>query len=258
MGAVDYIFGAMVAVFYKSDLVMNTSDASSDASYLTAAQQSSGRGYLMYECTVTSPEPGLETASQYRSKPGYFGRPWQATTSEVVFYNTTVETSGYPGFENVSLISPVGWSSSLGGESPKMYEFGTIEKSGEDNLGSRASWSTVLTEPKLSDGTEINTFNFTKGNDGWDPLPDLIANDNETAVRLLPQSASLARVFGGHEKLHIVNVGSETQVKVYSLNGSIMQIYEVHEDSVLPAQQGICIVRIIDAKGTSVSKVFVR
>ncbi|MCB0473369.1 MAG: thrombospondin type 3 repeat-containing protein [Flavobacteriaceae bacterium] len=178
MGAVDYIFGAMTAVFYKSDLVLNTSDVSSDAAYITAAQQAGGRGYLMYECNVVSTEPGLNTASAQKSKPGFFGRPWQATTSEVVFYNTRIDTSAFAGYEGKSLIDPEGWKNTLGGESEKMYEYGTIELSGEDNSASRASWSTVLTTPVLTDGTEITTFNFTKGNDGWDPLPALEANDD--------------------------------------------------------------------------------
>jgi pectin methylesterase-like acyl-CoA thioesterase len=177
MGAVDYLFGAMTAVFYQTDLVMNTSDVSSDAAYLTAAQQSSGRGYLMYECNVTSAVPGIDTASAYRAKPGYFGRPWQATTSEVVFYNTTIGVSGYPGSVGRSLISPAGWTASLGGPSEFMVEYGTIETSGENNLSSRVSWSTVLTAPVLTDGTPITPFNFTKGSDGWDPLPGLIAGD---------------------------------------------------------------------------------
>lgn len=171
MGAVDYIFGGMTAVFYKTDLVMNTSDESVDAAYLTAAQQTSGRGYLMYKCNVKSATPGTETASVFHAKPGYFGRPWQATTSEVVFYNTTVYTSDFTGFEGKSLISPVGWTNTLGGESSLMYEYGTFELSGEDNLASRAAWSTKLTVPTLKDGTEITTFNFTKGTDNWDPIP---------------------------------------------------------------------------------------
>lgn len=150
---------------------MNTSDESVDAAYLTAAQQSSGRGYLMYKCTVKSATPGTETASVFHAKPGYFGRPWQATTSEVVFYNTTIYTSDFTGFEGKSLISPVGWSNSLGGESNLMYEYGTFEFSGEDNLASRVAWCTLLTVPTLKDGTEISTFNFTKGTDNWDPLP---------------------------------------------------------------------------------------
>lgn len=177
MGAVDYIFGGMTAVFYQVDLVMNTSDVSSDASYLTAAQQSGGRGYLMYECRVTSTVPQTETASTYRAKPGYFGRPWQAATSEVVFYNTTIETSNYPGSEGRSLIVPLGWNDSLAGQSPFMYEYGTIEKSGENNAPNRAAWATVLTEPALKDGTAITPLNFTKGSDGWDPLPGLTAGD---------------------------------------------------------------------------------
>ncbi len=167
----------MTAVFYQTDLVMNTSDVSSDASYLTAAQQSGGRGFLMYQCLVTSTVPKVETASMYRAKPGYFGRPWQAATSEVVFYKTMVETSDYPGSEGKSLISPAGWSDSLSGQSPFMYEYGTIEESGENNLPSRVSWSTILTNPVLKDGTAITTLSFTKGSDGWDPLPGLIAGN---------------------------------------------------------------------------------
>jgi pectin methylesterase-like acyl-CoA thioesterase len=171
MGAVDYIFGGMTAVFYKTDLVMNVSDVSSDAAYITAAQQSSGRGFLMYECNVKSAIPGIETASTYLAKPGYFGRPWQPTTSEVVFYKTNVDTSNYTGYRNQSLIMPAGWNSGLGGESPKMYEYGTIEKSGVNNSANRVTWAKVLTTPTLSDGTEITTFNFTKGTDNWDPIP---------------------------------------------------------------------------------------
>ncbi len=175
MGAVDYIFGAMTAVFYQTDLVMNTSDTTSDASYLTAAQHSSGRGFLMYECHVTSTTPGVDTASTYLAKPGYFGRPWQATTSEVVFYNTTIDVSNFPASEGKSMITPLGWNDGLGGQSPFMYEYGTIEKSGENNQAGRAAWSAVLTQPVLKDGTAITPFNFTKGSDNWDPIPGLVA-----------------------------------------------------------------------------------
>lgn len=178
MGAVDYIFGGMTAVFYKSDLVLNTSDVSSDAAYITAAQQDGGRGFLMYECNIISTEPGVNTASSQGAKPGYFGRPWQANTSEVVFYNTFIDTSTYPGFEGQSLINPEGWRNTLGGESDKMYEYGTVEASGVDHSGDRVEWATVLDEPVLKDGTEITTFNFTKGDDGWDPFPEMEANDD--------------------------------------------------------------------------------
>ena len=161
LGAVDYIFGGMTAVFYRCQLRLNTSEADSDVAYITAAQQSGGRGYLMYECNVTSTTPGVDTASQYRSKPGYFGRPWAANTSEVVFYNTTVETTDFKGQEGKSLIAPAGWNNTLGGESPMMYEYGTKELSGENNSASRAAWAKLLESPVIDDGkTEITLGAF--------------------------------------------------------------------------------------------------
>ena len=162
LGAVDFIYGGMTAVFYQCNLVMNTDDkTASDQAYLTAAQQSTGRGYLMYECNVSSTTPGVDTASETRSKPGFLGRPWMANTSEVVFYKTTVETTDYPGSEGKSLIVPQGWNNTLGGESSKMYEFGTVEKSGENNLKSRAAWAKQLDKPFIDDGkTEISIAAF--------------------------------------------------------------------------------------------------
>ncbi len=162
LGAVDYIYGGMDAVFYQCQLRMNTdSKTDSDQAYLTAAQQTSGRGYLMYECTVTSTTPGVDTASEYRSKPGYFGRPWSPNTAEVVFYNTTIETTNHPGSEGKSLIVPQGWNNTLSGESKKLYEYGTIEKSGENNTAGRAKWSTHLDTPKIDDGkTDITIEAF--------------------------------------------------------------------------------------------------
>jgi pectin methylesterase-like acyl-CoA thioesterase len=175
MGAVDYIFGGMTLVCFKTDLAMNTSEASIDVAYLTAAQQTTARGFLMYECRVTSAIPGNETASTFISKPGYFGRPWQGTTSEVVFYKTTIDTTNFTGSAGKSLIVPEAWNNTLGGPSNKCYEYETIELSKEDNSTKRASWSHVLSTPILSDGVEITTFNFTKGTDNWDPIPALDA-----------------------------------------------------------------------------------
>ncbi len=257
MGAVDYLFGPMTAVFYKSGLVMNTSDVSSDAAYLTAAQQSSGRGYLMFECTVKSAVPGTETASAYLAKPGYFGRPWQATTSEVVFFNTTVETSDYPGYAGKSLISPVGWTNTLGGESRKMYEYGTVEKSGENNLASRASWSTVLTTPTLTDGTAITTFNFTKGNDGWDPIPGLVAADPSTGI-FQPGRAANVEVFSSGSRIHISNVTAPIRVMVYNLQGSLVRSFETGADTAFHAAPGVWVVRVCSSGGLKSVKVVTR
>ena len=249
MGAVDYLFGGMTAVFYQTDLVLNTSDYSSDAAYITAAQQTSGRGFLMYECHVKSPIPGVETASTYASKPGYFGRPWAPNTSEVVFYNTTIDESTYPGSEGLSLISPEGWTSSLGGESNMMYEFGTVENAaGVDNSGARTSWSTVLSSPTLTDGTDINTFNFTKGTDDWDPFPELLSiNDNNYF-----ESSIIIKSYD--QKIHISNVTSKTNIKVYGVTGVLVANLNTITDTSFEIADGIYIVKVQANDGVKVVK----
>lgn len=254
LGAVDYLFGAMTATFYKTDLVMNVSDANNDASYLTAAQQSTERGYLMYECNITSAEPGTEPASEYRAKPGCFGRPWKAATSEVVFYNTTIETSNFPESEGKSLISPAGWTSSLGGESTKMYEYGTIEKSGEDNQASRVSWSTLLTEPKLNDGTEISPLNFTKGSDEWDPLPDLIAGDPSVGTIQI-RSELPAKVYSNGNRIYVSNLYSNAIVSIYSITGSLVKKVETGSGTSFNFKKGLWIVNVVNGEGQKTVKV---
>ena len=163
LGATDYIFGGMTAVFFKCNLVLNTSDSANDVAYITAAQQASGRGYLMYNCNITSTTPGVDTASTKVSKAGYFGRPWSANTSEVVYYYTVIGEDS----QGVSLVEEEGWNSSLGGTSPLSYEYGTYEFTGVDNSSSRADWSKVLDTPVLSDGTAISIAAFL-GN--WQPF----------------------------------------------------------------------------------------
>jgi pectin methylesterase-like acyl-CoA thioesterase len=247
MGAVDYIFGGMDVVFYKSNLSMNVSDQTNDQAYITAAQQSAGRGYLMYECTVTSAIPQIETASVYRAKPGYFGRPWQATTSEVVFYNTTIQTSNFPGSVGNSLIMPLGWQNTLGGTSAGMYEFGTVEESGINNGTSRASWATQLTVPTLNDGTAISAFNFTKGTDNWDPFPQLIADDVLGSTNYQPNSA--VNVFAHKNIITVNNVKSSTNVSVYGLNGSLVKSFVTGTDTDFTMQTGFWIVVVEAADG---------
>ncbi|QBZ98893.1 T9SS type A sorting domain-containing protein [Flavobacterium sangjuense] len=242
MGAVDYIFGGMDVVFYQSKLSMNVSDQANDQAYITAAQQTTGRGFLMYECTITSAEPLIETASVYRAKPGYFGRPWQANTSEVVFYNTTIETSNYPGFIGNSLIVPLGWQNTLGGTSSGMYEYGTTEISGVNNTPSRASWSTSLTNPILNDGSPITTFNFTQGNDSWDPFPQLILDDSLGNNDFQPNSG--VNVYAFKNTVVISNVKSNTSVAVYAMNGSLVKSFKTDTDTEFNLSKGLWIVHV--------------
>ncbi|QQY82325.1 T9SS type A sorting domain-containing protein [Tamlana sp. s12] len=250
MGAVDYIFGGMTAVFYQTDFVLNTSDYSSDAAYITAAQQDSGRGYLMYQCHVKSTIPGVETASQHGSKPGYFGRPWRANTSEVVFLETTIDASTYPGSEGLSLINPVGWTSSLGGESDLMYEYGTIEQASVDNSGSRASWSTMLTTPVLKDGTDAVPFEFTKGNDNWDPIGAFVLD-----VTNPTEATNTVQIKGYKGHLYIANVKSHTKIEVYNITGAVVKTFSTATDRSFQINNGIYIIKVKDADGVKVVKV---
>ncbi|MGL4993404.1 MAG: pectinesterase family protein [Bacteroidales bacterium] len=256
MGAVDYIFGGMVAVFYKTELAMNTSDASSDQAYITAAQQSSGRGYLMYECSITSAKPEIESASSSASKPGYFGRPWQGVTSEVVFFNTTIDSSEFPGYEGKSLIAPLAWTSSLGGESQHCYEYNTKELSGEDNSSYRASWTNLISEPRLKDGTEITPFNFTKGNDGWDPITTLIESDEETSTS--DSLDSTIKVFANNGSIVITGVNKSSVVRIYTINGAIILSNEVEYDTQFNLPNGIYLVQVVTKNAALNSKVVIR
>lgn len=253
MGAVDFIFGGMDAVFYKTNLVMNTSDQSSDLSYITAPQQSSGRGFLMYQCNITTANPLVETASTYRSKPGYFGRPWQATTSEAVFYNTTIETSNFPGFVGNSLIMPLGWMNTLGGTSSGMYEYGTTELSNVNNASGRATWATYLSSPTLNDGTEISTFNFTKGNDGWDPIPLLDSNNSLGTTPLI--SKSNIQIYGIQNEIFIKNIGKTALVKVFSMSGNLLSSFKINQDTHFRMPSGVYIVNVESDLGIKSTKV---
>ncbi|SDM99735.1 pectinesterase family protein [Lachnospira pectinoschiza] len=193
-GGTDYIFGGMEAIFYQCDLVANTSEDANDTFYITAAQQSSGRGYLMYECTVTSTTPGVDTASTKKSKQGYFGRPWQANTAEVVFYNTTIETTDFYDGEEKLLICDEGWNSSLGGKSTLSYEYGSVDVNGNSvDTSSRVSWSTLLSEAVLNDGTAISFANFV-GND-WSA--ELLQHGKLTSIEYEMLNGENAEVAAG-------------------------------------------------------------
>lgn len=170
-GAVDYIFGGMTAVFAKCELILNTSDVSGDMAYITAPQQSSGRGYLMYNCHVTSIKPGIDSASTYPSKPSGLGRAWTANTGEAVFYMTVVDAADeHWADQGASLITPQGWYSGLSSGSSLCTEYGTIERAeGVDNSAKRDKTlgGGVLAEEKLADGSPITVETFLGS---WNPF----------------------------------------------------------------------------------------
>ena len=176
-----------------------------------------------------------------------------ANTSEVVFYNTTIETSNAPGYIGQSLIQPLGWLNTLGGTSSGMYEFGTVEISGVNNTPTRASWATSLTTPILNDNTAITTLNFTQGNDGWDPFPLLIANDALVSYNF--QSFNNVKVVGVKNSIFISNINSETEIEIYSLEGRLIKTVTINRDSDIILNPGFWIVKIKDNEGEKSIKV---
>ncbi|SEG31763.1 Pectin methylesterase [Butyrivibrio sp. Su6] len=226
-GGTDYIFGGMTAVFAKCDLVLNTSEDKNDVAYITAAQQKSAstRGYLMYNCTVTSTTPGVDTASSYKSKPGQFGRPWQANTSEVVFFNTVVGSTNwsrgtdgkyvYDADSNVSLIQPEGWNTSLSGESARCVEYGTYEVSGEDNSASRVTWAQQPETAVCSDGTAISVAAFLGE---WDPFEE---NGNDMTITFPDGTTAEEPVADENEK------SDETTTTEYTFESSDLTAFVV-------------------------------
>ena len=162
LGSTDYIYGPMTAVFAKCDLIFNTGENEFDLGYITAPRHTTTRGFLMHNCTVSYTTPGVDTASALVSKPGYFGRPWEANTGEAVFAHTVIE----PSYSNDSLILPAGWFDSLSGKSPLCGEYATTEAvPGLNNSAGRVTWAQQFPEAKLKDGTAMDPVTWLNG---WD------------------------------------------------------------------------------------------
>ncbi|MDE7270178.1 MAG: hypothetical protein K2N81_06865, partial [Acetatifactor sp.] len=213
-GGTDYIFGGMTAVFAKCDLVFNTSEDNNDVGYITAAQTpEKQRGLLMWNCTVTSTTPGEDTASKNTSKAGYFGRPWLANSGEAVFYETIVEATCAEYYKaSASLIQPVGWNSSLGGESVLSQEYNTHEWAMDvttgkqlDNSAKRLSWSKVLTK----DEAEAITVEAFLGD--WKPFTaealEIVVPTGMGKVNNMPVGSVDA------SKMTLTNLGADAEGK---------------------------------------------
>lgn len=179
MGGTDYIFGGMNAVFAKCDLIFNTNDETAkgqkdDVGYITAPQQAKATdpGYLMYNCHVTSTTPGVDTASNFVSKPGLWGRPWNGNKSEAVFYATNVDATDPSYFtgdtaKGTSMIQGIGWNSGLSSPSDLCGDYDTVEYyEGADTSAERISWAAKFTEAKTADGDSMTDTKAWLG--GWD------------------------------------------------------------------------------------------
>ena len=175
-GSCDFIYGGMTAIFDSCELVSNSTNDKNDITYITAPQQSSGRGYLFWNCTIRKALEGVEISTELgaTANQALLGRPWTPVTGEAVFYNTKVMngmvyTVGADGKRssteatNQPVIANVGWSSSLSSESELCGEYNTVDENGNAlNVSERASWSKQFTDGKLTDGMEITKENWRK------------------------------------------------------------------------------------------------
>ena len=165
MGACDYIFGPMTAVFAKCDMILNVGADNdvNDVAYITAPQNGAGvHGYLMYNCSVRNVEPGVESAGTEKSGVQHaFGRAWGGATAECIFYETLVGTNA----KGESLIGPAGWNTGLG-SSTLCAEYHTHDEAANVDYSQRI-FGGVLTGPALADGTPIF---YRTWMDGWNPF----------------------------------------------------------------------------------------
>ena len=208
-GACDYIFGGMNLTVWQAKLAMLVTSDPNDVAYLTASKTAKGkRGYLFYQCTVTSAIPEVDMVETETAKPGLWGRPWDAN-AETVFCYTTVDKSA----DGTSLIQPAGWNDGLiSGGSPRSYEYQTEELSGVDNSQKRVSWATVLDGTVLPDQTHITLYNFTKGDDNWNPFQVR----EESAVEHVSSEVGTARKVMTDGNIYIVRDGVK-----YNIFGAI-------------------------------------
>jgi exo-poly-alpha-galacturonosidase len=148
----------------------------------------------------------------------------------------------------------------LSGTSPKCYEYGTIEESGENNQTSRASWSTVLATPTLTDGTDISLFNFTKGTDNWNPIPVLLEKEYPgltTGNVPASDAQDLILVTAKSNRIYLSNVLKNTHVAVYAIDGSMIKSFSTGADVSFPVNKGLWIVKTSSGDNNVTTKVMV-
>ncbi len=210
-GATDYIFGSQDMIVYDSKLVMNTSDDKNDQAYLIALKAPSYKGSLFMNCEVVSTIPGVNTASTYKSKPGYLGRPWEAAEN-ATFANVTVDVTDYNyggnDYSGKSLLVSKAWNSSLGGVAVNSFEYNINYNGAERIAGGYAG--TELTD---AEAEEVTLYAYTEGDDEWDPFAELFAIDsNKSAYSVAtPIEEVIADTMAGDKEV--------VSIEYYSING---------------------------------------
>jgi exo-poly-alpha-galacturonosidase len=106
----------------------------------------------------------------------------------------------------------------------------------------------------LTDGTEITSFNFTKGNDGWDPLPGLIEKDLTKVSGSIPESK--IEISSYADRIFIKNVNTESVVNIYNTNGVHYESVKIYSDFSFSFEEGFWIVNVRSADGIKTVKLF--
>ncbi|WP_245553843.1 pectinesterase family protein, partial [Cytophaga aurantiaca] len=166
-GAVDYIFGAGVALFDSCQL-----NSVRSATCITAAStvQNFKFGYVFQNCKITS-NSGVTGV--------FLGRPWRPYC-QVVFINS----------EESSVIDPAGWSKWSGNTNDQTCYYAEYKNCGPGSgTANRATWTYQLTTAQAATYTRTNIFdknvNPTPFTANWDPNPEgdifyNIVNNNTT------------------------------------------------------------------------------
>lgn len=139
---------------------MDSNTGATDSACITAAGQSSGNGYLFYNCEVT----GTDWAT-----PSELGRPWNAN-AEVIYINTKINKCTRSGYTNKYLTSDKCWTD-MGDTKAEDARFGEYGSSDAETGKSITSSMSIRKKFMLNERSmlEYNPYNYLRGSDNWDP-----------------------------------------------------------------------------------------
>ena len=159
-GAVDFIFGAMKLVVDRATIVANINGEENDKCYIAAGRSEGTRGMLFYRCHIRLANEkelqiiNLKSEITNTTAMVWLSRPWRSWGETVWAYTTWDE----------GILNTEAWSTDLLRKRPEYDPENPCPNSYEylsqDNSVGRPSWVTVLTEPQLPDGTQLDPKNW--------------------------------------------------------------------------------------------------
>ncbi len=169
-GNTDFIFGDGDAVFENCEISLAGYTDRAQGGYLTAARKALHKGYLFYDCLISSDQGTFQA-------PAFFGRPWGAD-AKVAFVNTT--------FGNASVVATEGWTS-MSGNSPEkagFKEFNSVWGGKSVETSARTKGSVLQSEKGftpadyLAGWTPEYSASDKKAKDSFDKKPSFTTDDD--------------------------------------------------------------------------------